>query len=253
MQRDSAWHGVRHLTDLDAPEEIGRLAGERAVARLNPAKPKAGPLSGAVRPARGRIAARPFRRRDHRLFGRPQVLLPPGEAGAADLRARAAHHRRPAPPPRPSLAPVRQRGLAGLADGPDRGRDTQDLDRRERIRPAARHPAHRARRPRRRRASRRGPEQSVHRSRAAKPRRTARRLSRSRARDRADRPGREWRNRRLQPGRGRLHGPRRSHRGADCRDHHRLQPARHVRDARAGQRPRVPPRRGRPRLCSFRK
>lgn len=42
MQRDSAWHGVRHLTDLEAPEDIGRLAGERAVARLNPAKPKPG-------------------------------------------------------------------------------------------------------------------------------------------------------------------------------------------------------------------
>lgn len=42
MQRDSAWHGVRHLEDLDPPEEIGKLAGERAVARLNPAKPKPG-------------------------------------------------------------------------------------------------------------------------------------------------------------------------------------------------------------------
>ena len=42
MQRDSAWHGARHLADLDAPEEIGRLAGERAVAKLNPSKPKAG-------------------------------------------------------------------------------------------------------------------------------------------------------------------------------------------------------------------
>jgi PmbA protein len=42
MQRDSAWHGVRHLTDLDAPEDIGRLAGERAVARLKPAKPNPG-------------------------------------------------------------------------------------------------------------------------------------------------------------------------------------------------------------------
>ncbi len=42
MQRDSAWHGVRHVTDLDPPEEIGRLAGERAVAKLNPSKPKAG-------------------------------------------------------------------------------------------------------------------------------------------------------------------------------------------------------------------
>ena len=42
MQRDSAWHGVRHLGDLDAPEHIGRLAGERSVAKLNPAKPKPG-------------------------------------------------------------------------------------------------------------------------------------------------------------------------------------------------------------------
>jgi PmbA protein len=42
MQRDSAWHGARHLEDLDAPEEVGKLAGERAVARLNPIKPKPG-------------------------------------------------------------------------------------------------------------------------------------------------------------------------------------------------------------------
>ena len=42
MQRDSAWHGARHLEDLDAPDAIGRLAGERAVVKLNPQKPKAG-------------------------------------------------------------------------------------------------------------------------------------------------------------------------------------------------------------------
>ena len=42
MQRDSAWHGVRHLEELDAPEDIGRLAGERAATRLNPSKPKPG-------------------------------------------------------------------------------------------------------------------------------------------------------------------------------------------------------------------
>jgi PmbA protein len=42
MQRDSAWHGARHLDDLDAPEEVGLLAGQRAVARLNPGKPKPG-------------------------------------------------------------------------------------------------------------------------------------------------------------------------------------------------------------------
>jgi PmbA protein len=45
MQRDSAWHSVRHLADLDSPETIGRLAGERAVARLNPARPKSGKMA----------------------------------------------------------------------------------------------------------------------------------------------------------------------------------------------------------------
>lgn len=44
MQRDHAWHGTRHLADLDAPEDIGRKAGTRAVARLNPVKPKVGKM-----------------------------------------------------------------------------------------------------------------------------------------------------------------------------------------------------------------
>lgn len=42
MQRDYASHSARHLEDLDSAEEIGRLAGERAVARLNPGRPKPG-------------------------------------------------------------------------------------------------------------------------------------------------------------------------------------------------------------------
>jgi PmbA protein len=42
MQRDHAWHSARHLEDLDNPAEIGRRAGERAVARLNPSRPKPG-------------------------------------------------------------------------------------------------------------------------------------------------------------------------------------------------------------------
>jgi PmbA protein len=44
MQRDYAHHGVRHYADLDAPATIGRLAGERAVARLNPAKLPSGAM-----------------------------------------------------------------------------------------------------------------------------------------------------------------------------------------------------------------
>lgn len=42
MQRDHAWHSARHLADLDKAADIGRKAGERAVARLNPARPRPG-------------------------------------------------------------------------------------------------------------------------------------------------------------------------------------------------------------------
>lgn len=42
MQRDHAWHSARHLSDLDQATDIGRRAGERAVARLNPGRPKPG-------------------------------------------------------------------------------------------------------------------------------------------------------------------------------------------------------------------
>ena len=42
MQRDHAWHSVRYLEDLDDALEIGTRAGERAVARLNPGRVKAG-------------------------------------------------------------------------------------------------------------------------------------------------------------------------------------------------------------------
>jgi PmbA protein len=38
MQRDYASHSTRHHEDLDGPEAIGRLAGERAVKRLDPGK-----------------------------------------------------------------------------------------------------------------------------------------------------------------------------------------------------------------------
>jgi PmbA protein len=45
MQRDSASHNVRYFDDLDSPEELGRLAAERAVARLNPAKVASGTMT----------------------------------------------------------------------------------------------------------------------------------------------------------------------------------------------------------------
>lgn len=42
MQRDYAAHSTHHLEDLDGGAETGRKAGERAVARLNPIRPKPG-------------------------------------------------------------------------------------------------------------------------------------------------------------------------------------------------------------------
>jgi PmbA protein len=44
MQRDHASHNVRFYADLDDPETLGRLAGERAVARLDPARPASGTM-----------------------------------------------------------------------------------------------------------------------------------------------------------------------------------------------------------------
>ena len=42
MQRDYDYHSTVHLADLDDAAGIGRHAGERAVARLNPVKPRTG-------------------------------------------------------------------------------------------------------------------------------------------------------------------------------------------------------------------
>jgi len=44
MQRDYDSHSTVHLGDLDDPVAIGRSAGERAVARLNPIRPKTAKL-----------------------------------------------------------------------------------------------------------------------------------------------------------------------------------------------------------------
>ncbi len=44
MQRDFAYHSVRHYSELDDAEALGRLAGERAAARLGPAKLPSGTM-----------------------------------------------------------------------------------------------------------------------------------------------------------------------------------------------------------------
>lgn len=44
MQRDYAWRIAHHLEDLPSLEELGRIAGQRAVHRLNPGRVKSGPM-----------------------------------------------------------------------------------------------------------------------------------------------------------------------------------------------------------------
>lgn len=53
MQRDHAYHSARHYADLDSPEEIGRKAGERTVARVNPGKLPSGTMPVVFEPRVG--------------------------------------------------------------------------------------------------------------------------------------------------------------------------------------------------------
>lgn len=53
MERDSASHTVRFLSDLESPEAVGRRAGERAVARLGSGKINSGPMPVLYDPRAG--------------------------------------------------------------------------------------------------------------------------------------------------------------------------------------------------------
>ena len=50
MQRDYDYHSVVHLEDLDDPASIGHRAAERALARLNPTRPRTTTLSVVYHP-----------------------------------------------------------------------------------------------------------------------------------------------------------------------------------------------------------
>jgi PmbA protein len=53
MQRDYAFRTARHSRDLPGPDEIGRLAGDRVVARLNPGRLASGPMPVVFDPRAG--------------------------------------------------------------------------------------------------------------------------------------------------------------------------------------------------------
>jgi PmbA protein len=88
MQRDYAHHSVRHYSDLDPPEAIGRLAGERAVRRLDPGKVTSGRMTvvfdprvggGLISYLAGAITGSAITRRTSFLLGREdEPLFGPG-------------------------------------------------------------------------------------------------------------------------------------------------------------------------------
>ena len=242
MQRDSAYHTARHAEDLEDPADIGRRAGERAVARLGNIKLAPGKLPVLFEPrvagsllghfaaaiigsavarktsflqdslgkpvfARGiTIHDDPLRKRGHRsraFDGEGLPVRPIDVVADGVLTTWLA-----------TSADARQLGIKptghavrGVSGAPGAGPSNFYLaagtrSREELLAAFPRHPRHRA-----------------------------------------DRPGRQHRHRRLQPRRRRL--PCRA--GRDRRtgggNHHRREPDRHVRDHGAGQRPALPPRR----------
>ena len=244
MQRDYAWHSARHLDDLETPRRSAGCAGERAVARLNPARPKPGKMPVLFDPRVAAIAARPFRRRDQRRRRSParrascrtssgSRIFAHGRDASSTIRCARAGCARA----RSTARACRSRGMDLVADGVLTTWIADSASARQLgIQPTGHAVRGVGGAPGAGRAISTSPPGSRSREEllAAFPE--------AHPRHRADRPGRQRRHRRLQPRRGRLPDPRRRDRRAGRRDHHRLQPHRDVRDAGAGERPRVPPR-----------
>lgn len=104
MQRDYAWRSAHHLADLPTADYIGRLAGERAVARLNPGRLSSGPMpvvfdprvgatlighliSGMAGPSIARRASFLLDRLDQQLFD-PAITIGDDPLRSRGLRSR---------------------------------------------------------------------------------------------------------------------------------------------------------------------
>ena len=133
MQRDSASHNVRHYADLDAPEAIGRLAGERAVKRLDPARLASGTMPVLFDPRvggsligrlLGAMSGPAIARKTSFLLGREEEqLFDPAIVIVDD----------PHRPPRPALQAVRRRGRGDRAAPAGRGRPADRLAAQQRL------------------------------------------------------------------------------------------------------------------------
>ena len=115
-----------HLADLDDPAAIGRSAGERAVARLNPTRPKTAKVPVVYDP---RVAGVLI---GHFVGAINGASVARGTSFLKDKMGEqssppASRPRRPAPGARPALPRVRRRGHADRSPCADRGRRADHL------------------------------------------------------------------------------------------------------------------------------
>ena len=90
MERDYDFSSVMHGADLEPAERIGRTAGERAVARLNPRKVSTRKVPVVFdRRVAGSLRRSPGECRQWQC-GRAQDELPAGQTGRAPVRSRAS-------------------------------------------------------------------------------------------------------------------------------------------------------------------
>jgi PmbA protein len=105
MQRDYGWRSAHHREDLSSPEEIGQLAGTRAVRRLNPGRMKSGAMPVVFDPRvggslvghlAGAISGNAIARRASFLLGKEETqLFKPGTTIVDDPHRRRGLSSRP--------------------------------------------------------------------------------------------------------------------------------------------------------------
>ena len=96
MERDYDFSSTLHAADLEAPEKIGKLAGERAVKRLNPRKVETRRVPVVFDPRVANTLVGSSRLRDQRRIDRAQDELPEGPHGREAVPLRHPHRRRSA-------------------------------------------------------------------------------------------------------------------------------------------------------------
>ena len=227
METDYDFSSALHAADLDAPEKIGRTAGEtrggaaQSAQGLDPQGaggvrlPASRARWSAISPAPSTAARSRARRASSRTSCGERMFAPGINIIDDPLRQRGL-----------ALAAVRRRGRRRRAHGADRRRRAQDLAARQRDRARARACNHRPRAARRLLDAIAGADQSASRTRSGQPGRADQGHRRGLLRHRPDRLGRQHGHRRLQPRRRRLldregpahlSGERGDHRGPHAR------------------------------------